>query len=90
VDKITQDKINNSEWQDPDNWGEPKYWGLYFSKEDSRIKVPKRNPSMGWTINVGHRSAPFWLFGIFGLFYLLGFLIGGGLTYILMRAFIII
>ena len=89
MDKPIQDEINHSEWQKSDNWGEPKYWGIYFSKKDSRINVPKRNPSMGWTINFGHRSAPFWLLGFFGLFFMLGFLLGGGLTYILMKASII-
>jgi uncharacterized membrane protein len=28
--------------------------GLYFSKRDSRLWVPKRLPYLGWTINLGH------------------------------------
>ncbi|MES2779617.1 MAG: DUF5808 domain-containing protein [Bacteroidota bacterium] len=33
---------------------DPSYykWGLfYFNRNDKRIFPPKRNPSMGWTIN---------------------------------------
>ena len=26
----------------------------YFDPDDKRVFVPKENPSMGWTINVGH------------------------------------
>lgn len=27
---------------------------LYWDKNDSRFLVPKRNPWLGWTINLGH------------------------------------
>ena len=29
--------------------------GFYHDSEDRRLWVPKRNPMMGWTINLGHR-----------------------------------
>ena len=28
--------------------------GLYHDADDSRLFVPKRNPSLGWTVNVEH------------------------------------
>lgn len=31
----------------------PWKWGAYYNPNDSRIFVPKRNPYMGWTINIG-------------------------------------
>ena len=86
MDKTTQAEINSSEWRNPDHWGEPKHAGMYFSKKDSRIGVPKRDPSMGWTLNLGHRYALFCLLGIFGLFFMLGLLIGGSFTSVLMNA----
>ncbi|MFA6808605.1 MAG: DUF5808 domain-containing protein, partial [Eubacteriales bacterium] len=30
-------------------------WGCYYNPNDSRIFVPKRLASMGWTINIGNR-----------------------------------
>lgn len=44
------DEINVSEWENQDNWTSP---GFYFSKKDTRWIVPKRNPSLGWTFNLG-------------------------------------
>lgn len=29
-------------------------WGLYTNEADPRIFVPKQNPWMGWTVNMGH------------------------------------
>lgn len=86
MDKTAQDEINNLEWQNPENWGGIKFLGLYFSKEDSRLLVPKRNPAMGWTLNLGHQLALFWLFGIFGFFFILGLFFAGGVTYILLKS----
>jgi uncharacterized membrane protein len=31
--------------------------GLYFAKADARLLVPKRNPWLGWTLNLGHPLA---------------------------------
>ena len=29
--------------------------GFYHDPEDPRLIVPKRNPALGWTINLSHR-----------------------------------
>ncbi len=47
------DDINQSEWENQENWTSP---GFYFSKKDKRWIVPKRNPAPGWTFNLGHRT----------------------------------
>jgi uncharacterized membrane protein len=47
------DDIDKSEWENPDNWTSP---GFYFSKRDSRWIVPKRNPVLGWTFNLGNKK----------------------------------
>jgi uncharacterized membrane protein len=49
---MTQENINESEWNNPDNWS----GGLYFSKKDNRVWVPKQIRSMGWTINLGQKK----------------------------------
>ncbi len=49
----SQDQINKAEWENPDNWTSP---GLYFSKRDTRWIVPKRNPVLGWTFNLGNKK----------------------------------
>ena len=36
-------------------------WGVYNDPGDPRYLVPKRNPALGWTINVGHKSARIFL-----------------------------
>ena len=46
------DEINKSEWENQENWTSP---GFYFSKKDTRWIVPKRNPVLGWTFNLGHK-----------------------------------
>jgi uncharacterized membrane protein len=46
------DEINKSEWENQDNWTSP---GFYFSKRDARWIVPKRNPVLGWTFNLGNK-----------------------------------
>lgn len=48
---------NKDEWKNPANWSGPKWLALYFSKKDTRLWVPKKNPMMGWTLNFGHDSA---------------------------------
>lgn len=47
------DQINKSEWEKQDNWTSP---GFYFSKKDTRWIVPKRNPVLGWTFNLGNKK----------------------------------
>jgi len=69
---MTQQDINQSEWSNPQNWSGPKLFGLYHSKLDTRLWVPKRSPSMGWTINVGHSGGMALFVGILvGIFALL-------------------
>lgn len=66
-----QDEINKTEWENPNNWST-----IYFSKTDSRIFPPKRNPSQGWTINFGHPKGARWIYYLFIFFFLLGLSIG--------------
>ncbi len=47
------DERNKAEWENPDNWTSP---GFYFSKRDTRWIVPKRNPVLGWTFNLGNKK----------------------------------
>ena len=49
---MSQNEVNEAEWNNPDNWSA----GIYFSKKDSRVWVPKRIRSMGWTINLGQKK----------------------------------
>lgn len=58
---MVQEDINESEWSDPDNWS----GGLYFSKKDSRVWVPKQVRSMGWTLNLGHKKGAACMMWIF-------------------------
>ncbi len=47
------DEINKSEWENEANWTSP---GFYFSKRDTRWLIPKRNPALGWTFNLGNKA----------------------------------
>ena len=58
-----QDRINQQEWQRPENWCGPLR--TYCSPRDTRIWVPKRNPALGWTVNCAHRAGRWWLVGLF-------------------------
>jgi uncharacterized membrane protein len=60
VTLMTQDDINQAEWNKPGNWS----CGLYFSKKDNRVWVPKRIKSLGWTLNLGQRKGAIWLISI--------------------------
>lgn len=57
---MNQREINDAEWANPDNWS----MGLYFSKRDQRVWVPKPVPVMGWTLNLGTRAGACWMIGI--------------------------
>lgn len=46
---MTQDEINQGEWNNGQNWS----IGIYRSKADSRPLVPKRR-GFGWTLNFGN------------------------------------
>lgn len=71
---MSQDHENNKEWANPDNWSGPRWMGVYFSKRDTRLWVPKKIPTLGWTINLGHEQGAYWL---------LGFLVGVPLIIVL-------
>lgn len=60
---MDQREINQSEWNNPENWSGPKWLRLYFSKRDSRTWVPKSIPAMGWTINLGQNAGAYWFLG---------------------------
>lgn len=48
---MNQQAINDQEWQNPERWKNL----FYSSSKDSRLWVPKKNPTMGWTVNLGHK-----------------------------------
>jgi uncharacterized membrane protein len=54
---------NQLEWQNLDNWSDTPL-GVYFSKKDSRVWVPKRRPGIGWTLNFGHPAGMWWLIAL--------------------------
>lgn len=60
---MTQDQINQAEWENTANWSSTLF-GVYFSKRDTRVWVPKRIPSWGWTLNLGNPAAAWWLVGL--------------------------
>ncbi len=60
---MTQNEINDAEWRNPDNWSD-RIIGIYFSKRDTRIWVPKRIPAMGWTLNLAHPAGAWWFVGV--------------------------
>ncbi len=62
-----QSAINQAEWRNPDNYS----FGLYFSKRDSRVVVPRRI-GLGWTLNIGRWLGAASLFGIIILVSLIG------------------
>jgi uncharacterized membrane protein len=51
ADHPGQPQVNQREWESADNWTLPV--GFYFSKRDSRWLVPRKNPALGWTFNLG-------------------------------------
>jgi uncharacterized membrane protein len=51
------------EWSDPRNW-RGGWLGLYGSKRDPRLWVPKRQRWRGWTINLEHPKAPLLVAGL--------------------------
>ena len=61
---MNQETINQSEWENPDNWTGPKWLSVYFSKRDSRVWVPKQMPCLGWTINLGRPGGLAWLLAV--------------------------
>ena len=65
---MTQEEINQAEWENPDNWTGPKGLRIYFSKKDSRCFVLKQVKGLGPTMNLGKTSGFHWLF--FGTLFL--------------------
>jgi hypothetical protein len=59
---MNQKETNQQEWSSPSNWR----WSFYRSARDSRLWVPKRIPTLGWTLNLAHPRAATWL-ALFGL-----------------------
>ena len=49
---MNQTDINEREWANADNWS-GGFFGVYFSKRDTRVWVPKSTPALGWTLNLG-------------------------------------
>ncbi len=72
---MEQSQINQAEWENPANWSDSVV-GIYFSKRDSRVWVPKRIPSFGWTLNLGNPRAAWFLVGILAGLPLLGAIVG--------------
>lgn len=68
---MTQDEINQAEWENPDNWTASTGLAVYFSKADTRAWVPKREPWQGSTLNLGTKGGVRWLYGLFGGVFLL-------------------
>ena len=65
---MTQEQINDAEWNNDDNWGGTgglaNLASVYFSKKDTRTWVPKKSPTMGWTVNMAHNTGVAWFLGI--------------------------
>jgi uncharacterized membrane protein len=63
---VKQEKINQREWENPANWSD-SIVGVYFSKRDSRIWVPKRVPGFGWTLNLARPAGAWFLVALLSL-----------------------
>jgi uncharacterized membrane protein len=60
---MEQHEIDQAEWNNPANWY-GRWLGIYHSKRDSRLWVPKRKPIMGWTVNTARPSGLALLIGV--------------------------
>jgi uncharacterized membrane protein len=60
-DQDNPSQETSEKWsKDPDNW----IWGIfYYNKEDKRILPPKKNASMGNTINFANRKSVLFMIG---------------------------
>jgi uncharacterized membrane protein len=47
--------MNESSWNNSSNWY--FYESIYYSKNDTRLLVPKKMKWMGWTLNFAHPYA---------------------------------
>ena len=59
---MTQDELNQAEWENPENWTGPPGLSIYFSKLDPRCFVPKQLRGCGPTMNLGTTCGFYWLF----------------------------
>ncbi len=57
---MRSDEIDRAEWESPDNWWGGAF-GVYVSRRDSRVWVPKRSPALGGTLNFGRPASWLWL-----------------------------
>ena len=56
---LHQHEIDEREWARPDNWHAGPL-GLYHSRRDRRVWVPKRSRAFGWTVNLGRPAGVAW------------------------------
>lgn len=61
---MNQDDINDAEWRNPANWTWRGPLGMYASKRDTRMVVPKAMPIMGLTLNCAHPGCRYVLLAI--------------------------
>jgi uncharacterized membrane protein len=61
---MKQDDINEAEWRNPANWSWRGPLGVYDSKRDTRLLVPKAVPAMGLTLNCAHPACTYVLAAI--------------------------
>jgi uncharacterized membrane protein len=61
---MRQDDINDAEWRNPANWSWRGPLGLYGSRRDTRLIVPKAVPAMGFTVNFAHPGCTCFLVAI--------------------------
>ncbi len=61
---MDKEVLNTKEWNNPRNW-HMGILGVYYSKVDTRLFVPKATPAFGWTFNFGHRYIFLVLAGLF-------------------------
>lgn len=61
---MTQEQINRREWSDPMNGSRTGVLGLYSSRKESRLWVPRRGTSQGRTFNFGNPKAACWTLGL--------------------------
>jgi uncharacterized membrane protein len=57
-----QDSVNEQEWANAENWNSAI--GLYFSKRDTRVWVPKRERELGWTLNLARGAGAAWFISL--------------------------
>ena len=63
---IVQEETNSIEWENPSNWTSGfKWFSVYPNHGGPRTWVPKRNPKLGWTLNLANPEGVIWLFEIF-------------------------